>query len=141
MPEAPVREKLDQWLATVPGVTCFTQKMKVYVPTCYGKCEKEVGELISSLNEVLGGCTVYDTVTGCWFNDEENKMECEPVRVIEAAHSCADNAKLSKIVQAVATYAEKTGQQAVSIVNGQFFIAETEQLVSQFEKLQKTLPY
>ena len=132
MPEVAVREKLDQWLATVPGVTCFTQKMKVYVPTCNGKCEKEVGELISSLNEVLGGCTVYDRATGCWFNDEESKMECEPVRGI---------GKLSKIVEAVATYAEKTGQQAVSIVNGQFFIAETEQLLSQFEKLQETLPY
>jgi hypothetical protein len=141
MPEAPVREKLDQWLATVPGVTCFTQKMKVYALTCYGRCEKEVEELVASLIETLGGCTVYDRATGCWFDDEKGRVECEPVRVIEAAHSCADNAKLSKIVQAITTYAEKTGQQAVSVVNGQFFIAETERLIGQFDKLRKSLPY
>lgn len=136
-----IKTKLDEWMKTIPDVVCFTQKMKVYAPTCYGKCEPEVEELISSLNKVLGGCTVYDRVTGCWFDDEKEAIECEPVRVIEAAHSCADNGTLAKIVSAIKIYADKTGQQAVSVVNGQFFIAETENLIKQFEKLQASLPY
>jgi hypothetical protein len=61
--------------------------------------------------------------------------------VIEAAHSCSDNGELAKIVEAISNYAEKTGQQAVSVLNGQFYIAETEKLIKQFEKLQASLPY
>jgi len=144
MAQARIGKKLDQWLdrwlSDVPQVTCFTQKMKVYAPTCYGKCEEAVDDLVEELNEVLGGCTVYDKATGCWFNDEKGEVECEPVRVIEAAHSCADDKTLSKMVSAIKKYAAKADQYSVSIVNGQFFIAKTEELVRQFEQLQKTLP-
>jgi hypothetical protein len=65
MQNAPVKAKLDEWLKTIPEVVCFTQKMKVYAPTCNGRCDREVDELITNLNEVLGGCTVYERATGC----------------------------------------------------------------------------
>lgn len=70
-----VERILTEWLGTVPEVTCFTQRLKVCAPTCYGKCEDAVDDLQHKLKMVLGGSTTYNDVTGCFR--EADEAECE----------------------------------------------------------------
>ncbi|MEM2188972.1 MAG: hypothetical protein QXG35_06540 [Nitrososphaerota archaeon] len=44
----------------IKGVTCFRERLKIYAPTCYGKCIDAVEKLISNVNRVTDGSTVYD---------------------------------------------------------------------------------
>ncbi len=129
-----VKTLLEEWLNTIPDRLCFEEKMKVYAPTCGGDCTQEVDVLRDKINKIFGGCTVYEQSTGCWFDKENNKILCEPVKVLEVAHSCSDKDTLLKLANAIADYASKTKQHSISIHNGSFFIAETPKLI---EKLQE----
>ena len=126
--EMETKEILNRWLASVPDAICFTQKMKLYLPTCCGNCETEVLQLRDRVNEIFGGSTVYEDTQGCWFDPKDKKVLCEPIKVIEVAHNCTDKETLKQLVDAITDYAEKTKQHSVSIHNGTFYIAETERL-------------
>jgi len=66
---------LEKWLRELRGTVCFTDVTKVYAPTCYGRCVREVERLRDRINEIFGGATMYEA-TGCWFNDKEKRIEC-----------------------------------------------------------------
>ena len=112
---------------------CFPEKLKIYAPTCYGKCIDAVEELNSKVLETFGGSTVYDA-EGCWISEETGETECEPVKVIEVGHHCTDRETAKKLIQAIKDYAVKAKQYSVAVSQGSFYIAETEELVKAFEK-------
>jgi len=123
---------VEEWLASVPERQCFTERMKVYAPTCYGKCEGEVNALVEKLNRLFKGSTTYDACTGCWFDAEINKVECEPVRIIELAHNCGDKKELQQLMDAIIDYAVKADQKSMSIMNGHFYITKKPSLIERY---------
>lgn len=129
---------IDKWLAEeVKGEekVCHTEKLKIYAPTCKGKCEWAVNQLVDDVNKVLMGTTTYDKATGCWWSNEKKKVECEPVRVIEVAHSCQTGQQLTDIMAAIVKYGKQAEQHSISILNNRFFITETPELSKAFEAL------
>lgn len=134
MPDKDVKSIVEEWLASVPEVICFTERMKVYAPTCHGKCEDAVTTLVDKINRLFGGSTTYDSCTGCWYDAEKNKVECEPAKVIELAHSCGDQAQLRQLMDAIIDYTVAADQKALSIMNGHFYIAKKPSLIEKYEK-------
>ncbi|MEM4603439.1 MAG: hypothetical protein QW842_06535 [Candidatus Nezhaarchaeales archaeon] len=63
-----VEDKLEEFLRGIKGVTCFRERLKIYAPTCHGKCVDAVERLIKRVNEVIGGSTVYDA-EGFWVSE------------------------------------------------------------------------
>jgi len=133
-PEEDIYSVVEDFLASVPGRMCFTERMKVYAPTCGGKCEKDVNNLVEKLNVIFGGSTTYDNCTGCWFDEDENKVECEPAKVIELAHNCGDQETLRQMMDAILEYATKSKQKSMSVMNGYFYIAKSKELLSKYEE-------
>ena len=130
--ENKVESMLEEWLQGVQGRICFKEVMKVYAPTCDGQCEDAVQELADNLSKAFGGATIYEKATGEWFDNEENRIIKEPVKVIELAHSCADPQQLRTISTLITQYALKTNQKAVSVQNGRFYIAETPDILDRW---------
>ena len=140
MPEEDIKSVIDKWLFEVPKVACYTERMKVYAPTCDGKCEKEVDHLIEKINKLFYGSTVYDKCTGCWLDEEKGEVECEPIKVIEVAHNCSAKEDLRQMMDALVDYAINTGQKSLSIQNGRFYVAKSQALISKYEELTKEVP-
>jgi hypothetical protein len=143
-----VRDQIEAWLKGIRGITCFSEKMKIYAPTCYNprtkghECLPEVEKLIERVNKIFGGSTVYDA-EGSWIDEETGELVVEPVKVIEVGHECADLKDAQELADAIVEYATKAGQKSIAIHQGSFFIAETPKLQKAYEKLlkikQKTL--
>jgi hypothetical protein len=130
---------LDNWLANIPKITCYTQTMKVYAPTCRGECMNEVDQLAHEIVSIFGGCTIYDG-EGCWKPERGGEPICEPVKIIEIGHNCSSDVTLEKLARAVKDYASKTKQESLSIKNGHFFIAETPRFTEKYRELAESLP-
>ena len=135
-----VKQIIDKWLKDVPNVSCYRERLKIYAPTCGDKCLPDIQELIEKVNELFGGSTIYEQCTGCWFDEKNDKVLCEPVKVIEVGHNCSRKEDLVQLMDAIADYASKTKQDSMSIQNGRFYIAETEDLLDKYEKLTAEVP-
>jgi len=132
-----VRDEIEAWLRGIKGVTCFTEKMKVYAPTCHDRCLPAVEKLISRINSIFGGSTVYDA-EGTWVSD--TRVEREPVKVIEVGHRCAEPDTARAFAEAIAEYAEEADQQAIAIHQTDFYIAERPELIEAFKELKEEVP-
>lgn len=135
-----IHDELEKWLREMIGTegTCFSEKMKVYAPTCYGRCIDAVERLIHKINEIFGGSTTYKEAEGCWINPE-GKTECEPVMVIEVGHHCTDYPTARKFVEAIRDYAVEADQQAISISQGSFYIIPRTELELAMEKVREEI--
>jgi hypothetical protein len=132
-----VEDEIAKWLRAIPGVTCFTEKMKVYAPTCHDRCLPAVEALISRINTIFGGSTVYDA-EGTWVKD--SRVEREPVKVIEVGHRCTDPERAREFASAIVDYARSAEQSAIAIHQNDFYIAETPELIEAFKRLKATVP-
>lgn len=130
---------LDEWLKTVPDVMCFTEKLKLYVPTCDDACLPAARRLNDEVVRIFKGSTVYREATGCWIRPD-GKTECEPVQVIEVGHQCSNKKTLASLVKAIADYSSEAGQHSVSVHNGSFFIARSDELLNKYKEFAATLP-
>lgn len=99
---AKVQDGLDRWLRRYAN-TCFPERMKIYAPTCYGRCLSAVQRLVNGIVGLFGGATVYDA-EGSWVDDNGNVIR-EPVKVIEVGHSCLKEPEAQKLVQIINQYA------------------------------------
>jgi predicted Zn-dependent protease len=132
-----VEDRVRGWLARITGVTCFPEKMKIYAPTCYDKCLPEVERLINRVNQIFGGSTVYDA-QGSWVSD--GRVETEPVKVIEVGHRCASLKEARELAEAIVEYARDAKQNYISIHQGDFYIARSEEMLRAYENLKRQLP-
>ena len=132
-------DELDSFLEGIKGVTCLVERLKIYAPTCHGKCVPQVDRLIGEVNRVTGGSTVYDA-EGSWFNEELGKVETEPVRVIEAGHRCFSEEEAGKLAEAISDYAKDAKQYSIAIYGSNFYIAETPELLEAYEKFKEKKP-
>jgi hypothetical protein len=132
-----VRDEVEAWLRSIKGVTCFTEKMKIYAPTCHDTCLPAVEKLIARLNALFGGTTVYDA-EGTWVSD--TRLEREPVKVIEVGHRCTDPDSARRFAEAIAEYAQEAKQEAIAIHQTDFYIARTPELIEAFKKLKEKVP-
>ena len=127
-----VKRVLEDFMRRVKGVTCYPDKLRVYAPTCYGKCEHIVKDLRKRLDYIFKGSTTYDA-EGCWvyYDKEKGKWEreCEPVKVIEIATFCLTPDKAKKFIDGLIWYATRAKQYSIAVENGQFYIAETEEML------------
>jgi hypothetical protein len=128
-----VKDEVERWLGSITGVTCYPEKMKVYAPTCRGKCLPAVERLVKRLNELFGGSTVYDA-EGTWTSPE-GRVEREPVKVIEVAHHCTDPEAARRFAEALVDYAVEAKQEAMAVSQGSFYIAPTPELVEGLKRL------
>jgi hypothetical protein len=133
--------ELDRYLDTIHGRICFPQTMKVYAPTCYGKCDDTVQRLATDLAKHFGGVTVYDKVGGCWV-DPNGDLECEPVKVIEIGHDCASREDLMKLSSAIVRYGQEARQDSIGIKGGNFYVAKSAEMLQRhlLESLKEELP-
>jgi len=130
-------DPIKDWLDAIKGRVCYPDSMKVYAPTCYGKCEDVVEELIVSMNKIFGGSTIYEA-KGSWSSD--STLETEPIKVIEVGHNCTDPNKARQFARAVRAYAKKADQKAMAIHHGSFYIASSPELLKTYLKNQKKTP-
>lgn len=131
-------DDVHKWLKGIKpyALTCFKSKMKVYVPTGYGRCLKDVDNFVTTLNVLFNGCTVYDA-QGNWYDKKARRVETEPIKVIEIGHNCIEGTQARKFVQALTKYATSCNQQAMSLVDGDFYIAETPEMVKHAKEVFK----
>jgi len=134
-----VKDALEEWLKNIKGVTCFTEVLRIYAPTCYGECIDAVERLLDRLNKIFGGSTVYKDCQGCWFNEEENRMECEPVWVIEIGHRCLTPEEAKEVAKAIVDYAREANQYSVAIAGSNFYIAESSRMLKAYKKLKENI--
>jgi len=132
-----VEDEMRKWLRAIKGVTCYTEKMKVYAPTCYDRCLPAVQKLVAKLNTIFGGSTVYDA-EGSWITD--TRLEKEPIKVIEIGHRCTEPETAKRFAEAITDYAKEAKQGAIAIHETDFFIARTTELLKAFEKLKEKVP-
>ena len=132
-----LKDEIEKWLKNVEGVMCFTEKMKIYAPTCYGQCMDAVEKLIKKVNKIFGGSTVYDA-EGSWVEDD--RVITEPVKVIEVGHRCTDPETAREFAEAIVEYAEEAGQSAIAIHQNDFYIAPTPELLKTYEKIKRKVP-
>lgn len=123
-------DEVHKWLKGMrpEARTCFKHKMKIYAPTCYGKCQGDVHQLIKEINRIFNGATVYNA-EGNWYNPQLKDIETEPIKVIEIGHDCLKGQQAKDLVKAMTKYAVASKQQAMSIVDGDFYIAETPEML------------
>lgn len=124
-------DEIEKWLKSIKGTLCFRERMKVYAPTCNNRCNDAVEELIVSMNKLFGGSTVYDA-HGSWV--DKGLLVVDPVKVIEVGHSCVDKESAKKFAEAVSTYATRANQKAISVSQGNFYLADTPQIVEAFRE-------
>lgn len=134
MPQA--EDELEKFLERIEGVTCFTETMRVYAPTCHGTCLDEVETLKERLDRIFGGSTVYDA-EGRFFDETVGKVETEPVKVIEVAHHCLRPKDAKNIVESIRDYSRGADQNFLAISQGNFYIASREALLASLERLRK----
>jgi len=132
-----VRDEIEAWLRGIKGVTCYTEKMKVYAPTCYDKCLPAVRKLIDRINTIFGGSTVYDA-EGNWV--EDMRIVREPVKVIEVGHRCTEPETARAFAEAIVEYAEEAKQNYISIHQNDFYIAESAEMAEAFKQLKEEVP-
>jgi len=132
-----VRDEIESWLRGIKGVTCFTEKMKIYAPTCHDKCLPAVRKLIDRINTIFGGSTVYDA-EGNWV--EDTRVIREPVKVIEVGHRCAEPDTARSFAEAIIEYAEEANQDYISIHQNDFYIAESAEMAKAFKELKEEVP-
>ena len=119
-----LRDELDAFLESVPG-KCYAKTTKIFAPTCGGTCQGAVDDLVSAVNRIFKGSTIYDA-EGSW--NEGNRIITEPVKVIEIAHApiCPDTAQ--ELAEAITEYGRKAGQQEIAIMDGNFYMMKTSAL-------------
>lgn len=130
-------DPIKDWLDSIKGRVCYPDAMKVYAPTCYGKCNDAVEELTLKINKIFGGSTIYEA-QGSWSSD--STLETEPVKVIEVGHNCTDRNKASQFARAIRAYAKKADQKAMAIHQGSFYLASSPELLKTYVKSQKKTP-
>lgn len=132
-----VEDKLEEWLhEEVKDKLCFTERMKIYTPTCYGKCEHAVEKLVGAVNQIYGGSTVYDA-EGSWFNEKKKVVETEPVKVIEVGHHCTDRKSALELARAITYYASEAKQKELGVFQGKFYLTKTPELQTAYKALKK----
>lgn len=124
------------FLRTVKKAQCFKEKTRVYAPTCYGQCLPAVTKLISDLNEIFKGSTIFDA-QGSWFDPDTKQVETEPIKVIEIAEKCTTIAKSRQFAKAIMEYGIKARQKALSIDQRDFFIARSPEIVKAYVKAER----
>ncbi|MEM2187760.1 MAG: hypothetical protein QW692_00155 [Nitrososphaerota archaeon] len=122
-----VRDALEEWMESIPGVVCYTEVVKFYLPTCDGKCVDAVKRFVSKVNRVFGGSTNYEAM-GCWVDDKGETL-CEPVIVVESGHHCTSRDQADIIAKALAEYAEEAKQQYLAVSQGKFYIFPSKPLI------------
>ena len=150
----PRTDQIETWLASIKGRSCFTERMKVYVPVnCGGKgktcrcgatsvksgqkCMGEVNQLIASINKIFGGSTVYDA-RGSGL--EKGGLVEEPVKVIEIASNCTNYKSAKEFKEALVKYAEDMLQWEIGVSRGShFFITRTAQASESLREKQLTM--
>lgn len=150
----PRTDQIDEWLASVRGGRCFTERLKVYVPVnCGGtqktckcgatrvrsgqKCMSEVNQLVATINRLFGGSTVYDA-KGSGLDD--GGLVEEPVKVIEVASNCTDERSARAFKEALTKYATDMQQFEIGVSrNSHFFISRTAQAAESLRQRQATL--
>jgi len=136
---AEVKTELQKFLAKIPKVACHREVVKIYAPTCYGKCLDAVNKLAKYLSKELGGVTVYDA-EGSWYDEEKNRVETEPVKVLQSGHHCLTREEAENLAKAILNYAEEAKQRYISIHEGSFYIAERKAMLKTYEELRKAKP-
>ncbi len=137
-----VEHELNKFLSSIRGTMCFTQTMKVFVPTCKGKCSGAVRALQKELTDYFEGSTTYEAAKGCWMNPDTKEMECEPVKVIELGHNCASREDLRALSRAIVKYSQRARQHSIGIQNGNFYISGSKDLLERhlLESLKEEQP-
>ena len=127
-------DEVEKWLKSIegPGKKCFKTQMKIYAPTCYGKCEIAVKELIAEVTDIYKGSTVYDA-EGAWTTPQ-GQVETEPIKVVEMAHDCTNFEEGERLARAVTAYATKAKQHSISVHQGSFYISETPEMMKALKK-------
>jgi len=136
---AEVETELQKFLKKVPQVTCFREVVKIYAPTCYGKCIDAVNKLADYMSEKLGGVTVYDA-EGSWYDRERKEVIKEPVKVLQSGHHCLTPDEAADLAKAISNYAEEAKQQYLAIHEGTFFLASRKGMLEVYENLRKKKP-
>jgi cephalosporin hydroxylase len=138
-----VKQELNKWLESMSGTTCYAQNSKIYAPTEYNSLRgtKAVKRLEAAIAAEFRGATIYKNVEGCWV-DYEGRLECEPEHVIELGHECTTDKQRRILASAITRYAYEAGQQAVSVKNGQFYIAKSPEMLERhlLESLKEEVP-
>lgn len=138
-----VKRELNKWLESMQGTRCFLQTARVFAPTEYNSLKgmKAVKKLEETIASKFGGATIYKEVQGCWV-DYSGRLECEPEHVIELGHNCTGDEDRRVLADAITRYAYEAGQQAVSVKNGQFYIAKSPEMLERhlLESLKEERP-
>ena len=128
---ASTTDEVRKWLAGIGGGVCYPDNVKIYAPTCKGKCLREVNELTDTVSRLFGGSTVYPAA-GAWIDESTGKMDTEPVRVIEAAHNCTDPAVARELGKAIVKYATRTRQKWLAVRAGKFYMGPQQEFIRRF---------
>lgn len=99
---------------------CFRNELKVYAPTCKGRCKRAVNKLIAKLEKIFEGATIYDA-RGDYFDTKRNKYYKEPIKVIEIGRQCVSKKQASETVKAIVSYARTAKQDYISVSNSQTY--------------------
>lgn len=124
---AKARDELKDWLQYMRerGKSyCLTERVKVYVPTCRGRCEDAADDVRLQLTGLFGGATTWGA-KGSWY-DDDGKLWDEPVIVVESAHKPLCVAEAEAFTEIIDNYVKRTGEKSISIHGGNFFITEGE---------------
>jgi hypothetical protein len=122
----------------IGGGTCLREKIRVYVPTCYGKCNTDAERVRARMTKLFKGSTTWRG-TGSWYDDKGNLVD-EPIMVVESAHGnlCGKEAKI--FVNIIQDYAKSAKQESISIENGfsDFYIGAGERFKKEHIEYEKT---
>lgn len=120
--------EIEQWLRSMKPDQCFTKRMRIIAPTCYGACEDEVRGIQREITDIFGGATTFPA-EGSWVN-ATGIAEVEPVRVIEVAYSRVCVEELQRVHSVITKYAKDRYQWGISFdVNGDFYIIPTSHML------------
>ena len=123
----------------VGGGVCLREKVRVYVPTCYGKCSTEAERVRLDLTKLFGGSTTWRG-TGAWWDKKNKKTWDEPIIIVESVHKplCEKEAKV--FVNIIQSYATKAKQESVSVEGGftDFYIGSSKRFKKEYVEYGKT---
>jgi len=134
-----IETELQKFMKGVTRVKCYREVVKIYAPTCHGKCLDAVNRLAGYLSEKFGGVTVYDA-EGSWFDEERREVVKEPVKVLQSGHHCLSPEEATDLAGAILDYAKEAKQEAIAIHEGSCFVASREQMLKAYEKLREKKP-
>ena len=119
-------------MSSVRGAKCYPNVTRLYAPTCNDGCMEAVYALITEVNDIFKGSTVYDA-SGSWIG-RRGRAVGEPVKVIEAWGNCLDEERAGRLTQAIVKYGVTANQREVSVIAGnQFFMGEKKRMVELWE--------